>query len=154
MSQWLRVFSTSMHAPAPADLLAYLRELSGEARGDFQGDAQGWFRVDLDVGAGRPPLRLERYLAAEEGIRHELNAWAAWVETFETHHAYDLLMQHLTATAQIFTLQSAPAGESADSIDELQVGICRFLARATGGIYQVDGQGFYRADGTLLLAED
>jgi hypothetical protein len=154
MSQWLRVFSTSMHAPAPAELLAYLRELCGEARGDFQGDDQGWFRADVDLGAGRPPLRLERYLAAEEGVRHELNAWAAWVETFEDHHAYDFLMQHLTGTTQIFTLQSVPAGESVDSIDELQVGLCRFLARETGGVYQVDGQGFCRADGTLLLAED
>jgi hypothetical protein len=143
-----------MHAPAPADLLAYLHELSGEARGAFQGDDQGWFRGEVDLGAGRPPIRLERYLAAEEGIRHELNAWAAWVETFENHHAHDFLMQHLTATTQIFTLQSAPGGESASSIDELEVGLCRFLARGTGGVYQVDGQGFYGADGELLLAED
>ena len=154
MSRWLRVFSTSMHAPAPAELLAYLRELSDEARGDFQGDDQGWFRGDLDLGAGRPPLRLERYLAAEEGIRHELNAWAAWVETFENHQAHDFLMQHLTATTQIFTLQLPSDAENAGCVDDSGVQLCRFLASETVGVYQVDGQGFYRADGTLLLAED
>jgi hypothetical protein len=154
MSRWLRVFSTSTHAPAPAELLEHLRELSGEARGDFQGDDQGWFRADVDLGAGRPPLRLERYLADEEGIRHELNAWAAWVEIFENHHAHDFLMQHLTATAQIFTLQVPSDAENAGSTDESEVRVCRFLASKTAGVYQVDGQGFYSADGTLLLAED
>jgi hypothetical protein len=154
MSRWLRVFSTSMHAPTPAVLLACLRELSGEARGDFQGDDQGWFRAEMDLGAGRPSLRLERYLTAEEGIRHELNAWAAWVETFENHPAHDFLMKHLTATTQIFTLELPSEAQDAGVIEELQVEVCRFLARETGGVYQVDGQGFYSADGMLLLAED
>ena len=154
MSRWLRVFSASMHAPAPAELLAYLRELAGEALGNFQGDDQGWFRADLDLGGAGRSIRLERYLATEEGIRHELNAWAAWVETFENHHAHDFLMKHLTATTQIFTLQSPPVGESAGSMDDLQVGLCRFVAKETAGVYQVDGQGFFSSDGELLLAEE
>jgi hypothetical protein len=33
------------------------------------------------------------------------------------------------------------------------VGLCRFLARATDGFYQVDDEGFFEADGTLLVKE-
>jgi hypothetical protein len=154
MSRWLRVFGVSVHAPAPADLLAYLRELSSGVRGDFKGDDQGWFHAQLVLGSEGRSIHLERYLAAEEGIRDELNAWAAWVEIFENHHAHEFLMKHLTATKQIFTLQSAPVGPGAGSVDDLQVGLCRFLARETVGVYQVDGQGFYSSNGELLLAEE
>ena len=30
---------------------------------------------------------------------------------------------------------------------------CRFLATATGGVYQVDGRGWFAADGELLVQE-
>jgi hypothetical protein len=154
MTRWLRVFGTSVRAPEPAELLEFLRGFAKEASGDFHGDAQGWFQAEIAVGAERPHLYLERYLATEEGMRHELNAWAAWVETFEDHPAQGTLMQHLTSTAQVFTVRPPADEEEALSNEELWIGLCRFLARESAGVYQVDDEGFYSADGTLLLAEE
>jgi hypothetical protein len=38
-------------------------------------------------------------------------------------------------------------------VERVCVGLCRFLAGATGGFYQADDEGFYEADGTLLVKE-
>jgi hypothetical protein len=35
----------------------------------------------------------------------------------------------------------------------LCVALSRFLAQTTQGVYQVDGEGFYDAHGTLLVGE-
>src|SRR6476469_9168690 len=43
-----------------------------------QADDRGWFRAQVVV--GRTMTNVERYLADEDGIRDELNTWAAWVE--------------------------------------------------------------------------
>src|SRR5262249_5631381 len=119
--------------------------------GKFSGDDQGWFHADLVVSDRQALLPLERYLASEEGIRAELNTWAAWLETIENNAHSGRLMQHMITTRQVFTLEQ-PADQHED-IDRLCSSLCRFLARATDGVYQVDGQGFYDASGTLLVRE-
>ncbi len=87
-----------------------------------------------------------RYLSTEEGIRAELNTWAAWVESTGDGPIQQRLMQHLISTRQIFVLHDAPP--------ELAIPVCQHLARVTEGVYQVDGQGFFDADGRLLVAEE
>ena len=47
---------------------------------------------------------------------------------------------------EVITIVAVTKGFGAD--------VCRFLARATDGIYQIDGQGFFAADGTLLVTEE
>ncbi len=157
MSPWFRVFGTNDVQPAPAALLEQLHCLGIEATGKFRGDDLGWFQADLVFDADSPPLRLERYLAKEDKIRAELNTWAAWLESAEGNANYLRLMEHVIGTQQLFTLHQPieEADEISDDpqVEELCVGLCRFLAREIDGVYQVDHQGFFAADGTLLVPE-
>ena len=102
-------------------------------------DAQGWFEATLHPGA----LGVERYVAGEEGLRAELNAWAAWVETCALDP--EPLMQRLIGTQQLVCVEGPP--ESARAA-------CEMLARMHDGVFQVDGTGLFAADGTLLAAEN
>src|SRR5689334_1570405 len=112
-----------------------------------------WYRVfgslDAPVEPGTVgPLLVERFGADEEGIRAELNSWAAFLETCDGPHAVPL-MERAIQTRQLFTIHD-PAG---DRPDPGCVALCRRLAAETAGFYQVDGVGFFDADGTLLVAE-
>jgi hypothetical protein len=146
MQVWCRVFAAGEAEPAPAAVLEFLNGLA-VVRGDFGGDAAGWFRAD--VVADGVPLHLERFLASEEGVRAELNAWAAHVEAGGDPRGAGL-MERLIQTKQLFTLERSDEATAADS---LCVALCEFLARAADGVYQIDGRGFFAADGTPLLAE-
>jgi hypothetical protein len=149
MSQWFRIFGTTDAQPEPAALLEHLQSLGIETTGQFRGDHQGWFQADLNCGADVAPLHVERFLAQEEGIRDILNTWAGWIETAEESPSRGRLMQHVIATSQLFVME-----RPADHTDEtLCVGVSRFLARQTAGVYQVDDQGFFSPDGMLLLQE-
>ena len=152
MSRWSRVFGASSTPPEPSALLECVRGLGISAIGDFQADTQGWFLVELEP-TGLPSIRVERFLAAEEGIRQELNSWAAWVESVEDRAIHGLLMHHIVSTTQLFTCEIPAVSAGPEQIDMVCAGVCQFLARQTGGVYQIDGQGFYSADGKLLVAE-
>ena len=91
-------------------------------------------------------LQLERFLAEEEGIRAELNSWAAWLETRENAPEHVRLMERMIQTKQLFTLQSIEESAQAERL-------CRFLAEITLGVYQIDVRGFFAADGVLLVPE-
>src|SRR5438552_3803584 len=77
MSQWFRVFGRSAATVEPAALLEHLHGQGFPVAGHFRGDDRGWFRAELVFAADAPPVVVERYLADEEGIRLELNSWAA-----------------------------------------------------------------------------
>ncbi len=151
MSRWYRVFAATASEPAPAALLEQLQSLGLNASARFRGDDLGWFRAELLSEGAETPLHLERYLAGEEDIRAELNSWAAWLETQENNPHHGPLMERMISAAQVFTLHE----EEADADNEtLGLAVCRFLARVTDGVYQVDGRGFFAADGNLLVPED
>jgi hypothetical protein len=142
--RWFRVFAGNDVHPEPAALLGYLCGLGLEARGGFRGDDRGWFRAELEAGESGS-AEVDCYLADEEGIRAELNGWAAWVEAAGDGPEHLRLMQHLIATPRLFIVRTAAAA--------LGAAVCRFLARETAGVYQIDGEGFLSADGALLVAE-
>jgi hypothetical protein len=143
MSCWYRVFGGNDVQPAPAAILEHLQSLGGAARGDFTGDDAGWYAAAIHCGA--EPLSLERFLVTEEGIRAELNNWAAWLETCEHSPQHAPLMERVIQSRQLFTLHG--------SDERLCAGLCRFLAGATAGVWQADGGGFFAADGTPLVPE-
>jgi hypothetical protein len=147
MGRFHRVFSRSEIMPDPEELLARLRAGGLAVEAHFRGDSAGWFSAEIIQGEGAP-LSLERYLAGEEGIRAELNSWAAVLETWEDNPHQVPLMERVIQSTQLFILQDpgtpdAPVG----------VAVCRLLAELTDGVYQADGQGFFTAEGTLLLGE-
>lgn len=148
MGDWYRVFGRSEVEPAPAALVQHLHGQGLAVRPTFRGDDLGWFAADLALD-DEAPLRLERFLTREEGIRGELNAWAAWLETVEHSPNHAALMERVIQTAQLFTLRP-PDGSR---MEPLCVALSRYLAEVTDGVYQADRRGFFAADGTLLLRE-
>jgi hypothetical protein len=157
MSQWFRVFGASDTAVDPAGLLEYLHANEFAVTGRFRGDNLGWFAAELLVEEEAAPILLERYLALEEGIRPDLNSWAAWLETHESNPHHERLMQQVIATTQLFTLhqpiENVEDRETADDVERLCLTCCRYLAGATEGVYQADHRGFFSAEGTLLVPE-
>jgi hypothetical protein len=153
MGLWNRVFGANDAQPDPAALLEHLRGLGLEATGQFRGDEQGWFAVALRVAGGGTPVHVERYLASEEGIRHDLNSWAAWLETADYSPNHGELMQRVIGTTQLFTLRRPIDHPNEILVEKVCVAVCQHLARETAGMYQVDDDGFYAPDGTLLLRE-
>ena len=152
MGLWYRVFGRGEEQPAPGAILEHLNGLGAVVRGDFAGDEAGWFRAELAF-ADTTPLHLERFLSSEEGIRAELNSWAAFLETCDYSPNHGWLMEWMIQTRQLFTLRRPLDHADEVLVERLCVGLCRFLARATGGFYQADDEGFFEADGTLLLQE-
>lgn len=157
MSQWFRVFGLGAAAVEPAALLEHLHGQGFPVAGRFRGDDRGWFRAELTIADDAPPMIVERYFADEEGIRAELNTWAAWLEEQEGNPHAPPLMERLIGTKQLFTLRQAEADEddaaNRDFVERLCLTCCRFLAAATDGVYQADHGGFFAASGTLLAAE-
>jgi hypothetical protein len=149
---WYRVFGTNDTEPAPAALLEHLHALSHPVTGNFTGDDRGWYRAELVYAPTAGPVTLERFLVSEEGIRAELNTWAAWIETNEDNPHQARLMQHMIGTTQLFTLRQP---ETADTglADRICLAACQFLARTTAGVYQADNLGFFDPGGLLLLKE-
>jgi hypothetical protein len=152
MSRWYRVFGTNDAPVEPARLLEEARRLEAGVTARFRGDDLGWFRADLAVPGEEAPLAVERFLSSEEGIRAELNTWAAWLEETGPGPEATRLMQHVISTTQVFTLGPLEP-DAAASLDHLCTGLCRFLARATAGVYHADGGGFFAPDGTPLVPE-
>jgi hypothetical protein len=148
---WYRVFGSNDASVEPAGLLEYLHGQGFAVRGNFRGDDQGWFAADVQV--EDQMVSLERYLATEEGIRADLNSWAAWLETVTENPHSRPLMQQVIGTRQLFTLHSPDDDPDEAEVRPLCLTLCRFLARETAGFYQVDNEGFFAADGTLLVKE-
>ena len=151
---WYRMFGANDAQPEPARLLEHLQQVDPGVTGKFHGDDLGWFRAELFFEEETAPLSLERYLAAEEGLRAELNTWAAWLETAEDSPHHVPLMEQMIGATQVFTLECPVELADDAAVAALCTAACRFLAGATAGVYQVDGQGFFRADGTLLVKEN
>ncbi len=149
MSTWYRVFGTNDVHPEPAALLQALHGQGLQVTGHFRGDDEGWFRAELVRTEPSAAVEVNCYLASEEGIRQELNGWAAWLEAAGDSEVYARLMRHMIGTARLFTVR--PHGE--ESAAELCDAVCRFLARVTAGVWEADGRGFFAADGTLLVPE-
>jgi hypothetical protein len=153
MSTWWRVFGMNDVQAEPAAIEEQARFLCPRVEGQYSGDDQGLIRAEFRELAEEPVVLLERFLAEEEGIRGQMNTWAAWLETVESSPYRERLMQQVINTRQLFTLRGSQATGESRQVDELCTGLCRFLAKLTGGVYQVDERGFFDADGKLLVEE-
>jgi hypothetical protein len=149
---WFRVFATDEEAPQPSDLLAQVQADGLAIRGDFVGEGRGWVRVDFSFDEHPAPVRVDRYLAGEEDVRENLNAWAAWLETVDGNLYVNRLMQHMIGTQQVFALE-VPRDDAEGVVGRFAMELCQYLARATHGVFQVDSRGFFAPDGKLLVPE-
>ncbi len=153
MSRWWRVFGESDAPPDRDALTQTVLACSPGAAIQWSEGERDWLGCEIGLPGEERPLMLERYLREEEGIRAELQAWAAWVETTDSPHAARL-MRRLIGTQQVFTLKQRETRVEDASIEPVCLAVCRFLARATEGVYQIDEEGFFNADGLLLVKEE
>ena len=158
MEPWYRVFGRNDSPLDSPALLEWLRAREPGATGHFRGDEFGWFEARLQIPSFAGPLLVERFLTKEDEIRGELNTWAAWLESGGDSDDHVRLMQQVIGTSQLFTIHQVPDDEAEEPEDSnyvqtLCMNLCQFLARSTDGIYQMDGRGFFAADGRPLVAE-
>jgi hypothetical protein len=145
---WYRIFGTNDIDVKPGDLLGHLNAQRYPVRAKFRVDEGGWYEGDIVREDADQTYELQRYLAVEEGIRDDLNTWAAAIEQLETPHKQKM-MQHMISTTQLFTLRATDGKADHDFCKRL----CQFLAQQTRGLYQVDEMGFFDAQGELLAWE-
>jgi len=152
MYVWYRVFGGNDKTPEPEALLAHLRQQGLEVTGEFDGNGPDWFRGELSLDP--VTLVLERFHAGDEGVRAELNTWAALLETHEDNPHHVSLMERTIQSSQLFTLCRPEDNDSHVDSEGLCQSVCRYLAGVTGGFYQIDDTGFFAADGTQLIQDN
>ena len=148
---WYRVFGRSGDEVSPADLAAHLHAAGLPVEPHFKGDDLGWTAGELRLPGGAAVV-LERYLAKEDDIRDELNAHAAELETGDSP-AHVRLMAHVIQTQQLITVRTPAAAGGEAELDRLLLETCGFLSAHTDGVYQIDGRGWFAADGAPLVRE-
>jgi hypothetical protein len=148
-----RVFAAHAVLPQPADLLEFATTSGVAATGHFKGDDQGWFFAELSA-PGALALEIECFRADEEGVRGELNSWAAWLETLEASPQVPALMARIATAQQVVTILQPLRPDLRDDDRAACEKLCRFLAGLADGIYQLDGLGLFAADGQLLLSAE
>jgi hypothetical protein len=150
---WYRVFGRSEAEVPPAGLAAHLHAAGLAVEPHFKGDDLGWTSGELRLPGGGTPVFVERYLASEDDIRDDLNAYAAELETCDYSPNHGKLMEHAVQTKQLITLRKPLDAADEVTVEKVLEAACRFLAAATDGVYQIDGRGWFAAGGELLLQE-
>jgi len=146
MGMWYRVFGRSDAEVTSDSLLAHLAASGASIMADFTGDDRGWLRAELRF-APTTPLHLERFRAEEEGIRAELNSWAAFLETCDYDPSHTALMERVIQSRQLFTLRRPVDHADEVLVERLCVDLCRYLASETDGIWQCDDEASSRRTG-------
>src|SRR5262245_21857727 len=108
-----RVFGCNDLVPPAAILLERWCADSGRRLSSkFQPSGEGWFHGL--IGDHTSVLVLNRWLAEEEGIRTELNNWAAAVESWDGNANVWPLMERIIQTKQLFLLTQQGEGLDAE----------------------------------------
>ncbi|MDB5307552.1 MAG: hypothetical protein JWO38_1754 [Gemmataceae bacterium] len=153
LTMWYRIFGRSPDNVPPAALAEHLHAAGLPVEPHFKGDDLGWTVGELRLPGLNTPVLLDRFLAREDDIRDDLNAYAALLETCDYSPNHAQLMEHVALTHQLVTLRKPVDAVDEVALEKLLLEVCRFLAARTAGVYQIDGRGWFAADGTLLLQE-
>ena len=150
---WYRVFCRSADPVSPASLAEHLHSQGLAVQPHFKGDDLGWTSGELVLPGSGSPVILNRYLADEDDLRDDLNAFAAELETMDYHPEHVRLMEHVVQTRQLVTYRKPIDHADEAVLDRLCETAARFLAAGGDGVYQTDGSGWFAADGRLVLPE-
>jgi hypothetical protein len=145
-SRWVRVFARCPGGALESERLhALLADVSPRSVIECESGERDWERITLTWPEGGS-LVIERFHRDETGIRGELQAWAAWLETLPSNPHTERLMAHMIQTLEVLTLRAT------DRTD-LAIMLAQAIAKQADGVYQVDGVGVFASDGLLLVRE-
>lgn len=150
---WYRVFGRSLEHVPPVALAEHLHAARVAVEPHFKGDDLGWTSGELHLNGLNTPVHLDRYLSGIDDIRDDLNAYAALLETCDYSPNHGPLMERVIQTQQLIVIRKPLDAMDEVSLETILVESCRFLASRTDGVYQIDGQGWFAANGELLLEE-
>lgn len=150
---WLRVFAPTTAEIPPAAIAEALAAAGIPVAPHFKGDDLGWTTGELHLPKGGTPLLLARYLTKEDDLRDDLNAHAAELETMTYSPHAAPLMERVIQTQQLITIRK-PVDQPDETLVETSCDtLVRFLASVTGGVFQIDGRGWFAATGERLVEE-
>lgn len=150
---WLRVFAPTT-GEVPASAIAERLAAAGvSVVPHFKGDALGWTTGELHLPKGGTPLLLARYLTKEDDLRDDLNSHAAELETMTYSPNAVPLMERVIQTQQMVTVRKPLDHPDETLVEKACETLVRFLAKQTGGVYQIDGRGWFAATGERLVEE-
>jgi hypothetical protein len=150
---WLRVFAPTTAEVPPAAIAEAVAASGVQVVPHFKGDDHGWTTGELHLPKGGTPVLLARYLTREDDLRDDLNAHAAELETMNYSPHAVALMERVIQTQQMVTVRK-PLDYPDESVTEgVCEGLARILAESTGGVYQVDGKGWFNSSGVRLVEE-
>jgi hypothetical protein len=150
---WHRVFCRSPEPVTPVSLVEHLHAIGLPVVPHFRGDDLGWTSGELVLPGGGTSVQLGRYLTKEDDLRDELNAFAAELETLSFNPNHTALMAHVIQTQQLVTLRRPLDHADEATLERVCVEAMRLFATHADGVYQIDTQGWFAADGTLLIEE-
>lgn len=150
---WYRIFGLNDHEVPPSELAGHLLSLGLAVEPHFKGDDLGWTRGELVLPGGHTSIVLERYLTEEDEIRDDLNAFAAVLETMNYSPNNVLLMERVINTKQMIAIRKPIDHADESRLEATVLATVQFLTIGTDGVYQVDGSGWFAADGELILQE-
>jgi len=152
MALWYRIFGRRDFEVSPPTVMAHLAAAGIDVTCSFTPPGDAWLAAEFRF-APTAPIRLERFRTEEEGIRAELNSWAAFLETCDYEPNHIALMERVIQTRQLFTVRKPVDCSDEVLAERICVKLCRFLAEQTDGIWQADDEGFFAPDGSVLLKE-
>ena len=150
---WYRVFGRTVFEVSPAAIAGHLHALGIAVEPHFRGDDLGWTAGELKLPAGGTPVMMNRYLTGEDGLRAELNVFAAELETRDYSPNHTRLMEHVIQSQQLVTMRKPIDAADEIVLEKVLLEVCQVLATRIDGVYQIDDVGWFASDGTLLLQE-
>lgn len=150
---WYRVFGLKRDEVRPPVLAEYLHGRGLPVEPHFRGDDTGWTSVELVLPGSGTPLKVDRFLTDIDDLRDELNAFAALLETMDYSPNNTRLMELVIRTQQFFAFRKPLDHADEATLDTLCETLGYYLATQTEGLLQMDGLGWFAADGTRLIEE-
>jgi hypothetical protein len=149
---WYRVFCRSAGSLEPRDLAGRLATSGRAVRAEFEPNDRTWSSGALRLGSGTP-IYVERFDTATDELRNDLNTWAAYLETLDYSPNHTRLMEHVIQTRLLFTIRKPLDHPNESAVDDVCRALCGELATVGDGIFQIEDEAWYSADGTMLLQE-
>ena len=150
---WYRVFSLQREPVSPSALAQFLHDQGLPVEPHFRGDDTGWTNAQLMRPGEGTPVSVDRYLTDIDDLRDELNAFAGLLETLNYSPNNTRLMEHVIRTQQFVAYRKPLDHANEATLDTLCETLGKYLAQQTEGILQIDGLGWFAADGERLIEE-